>query len=243
MRRLEFSIRGKMRSVNVPEHWREMSESQFKAVCRLGKGLIDDTAFYSEFFGLPTSVVVDIDIFNFYVLNSLLEFTREVEAFGEFLVPKVGGFVCPKPNLRGMSFHQFMTIDTYFTWYLQTDDVRFLDSMCAAMYLLPDEEFASLDIEGRSRAWSVRGESDKYVLLVSWTIIKRWLGKAYPHLFPSGDDDAPKRGSRKISNTWLEIFDTLVQDDLTKIESYKKVDAMDVIRIVNRRIKEQKNKK
>lgn len=59
----------------------------------------------------------------------------------------------------------------------------------------------------------------------------------------AGDDDAHQHGSKKISNTWLEIFDTLVQEDLSKIEAYKKVEAMDVIRIVNRRIKEQKHKK
>ena len=243
MRHLDFSLNGKTVSVNVPEHWHEMSERQFKAVCKISNKDIDDATFYSEFFNIPLVWVNSIDIYYFYVLNSLLGFTRDVEAFSGFLVTKVGDFVSPQPNLNGMSFHQFMTIDTFFTWYLQTNDVKFLDRMCATMYLHEGEDFSTIDIDERVKEWQMMAQSDKSALLISWTIIKKWLSRGYPYLFPKGDDDAHQHGSKKISNTWLEIFDTLVQEDLSKIEAYKKVEAMDVIRIVNRRIKEQKHKK
>lgn len=243
MRHLDFSLNGKTVSVNVPEHWHEMSERQFKAVCKVSNKDIDDATFYSEFFNIPLVWVNSIDIYYFYVLNSLLGFTRDVEAFSRFLVTKVGDFVSPQPNLNGMSFHQFMTIDTFFTWYLQTNDVKFLDRMCATMYLREGEDFSTIDIDERVKEWQMMAQSDKSALLISWTIIKKWLSRGYPYLFPKGDDDVHQHGSKKISNTWLEIFDALVQEDLSKIEAYKKVEAMDVIRIVNRRIKEQKHKK
>lgn len=243
MRKLDFSINSKKVSVDVPEHWHEMSEKQFKAVCRISNKEIDDATFYSEFFSIPVEWVNSIDLYYFYVLNSLLGFTRDVEAFSGFLVAKVGDFVSPQPNLSGMSFHQFMTIDTFFTWYLQTNKDAFLDKMCATMYLLTCDDFSKLDLDARAEVWAKVDKSDKYALLISWTIIKKWLSKGYTYLFPKGDDDAHQHGSKKISNTWLEIFDTLVQEDLSKIEAYKKVEAMDVIRIVNRRIKEQKHKK
>lgn len=242
MRHLDFSIGGKTVSVDVPEHWREMSERQFMAVCKLSGKELDEVTFYSEYFGIPKEWVKSIDIYYFYVLSTLLEVVRQMDAFGDFIIKKIGHFVCPMPNLSGMTFHQFMTVDTFFTWYLQTDNRKFLDRMCAALYLKSGEDFATLDIDERVKEWAPF-ESDKTALLISWTIIKKWLAKAYPYLFPSGTDEVNKHGSRKISNTWLEIFDTLVQEDLGRIDSYKKLEAMDVIRIVNRRIKEQKNRK
>lgn len=240
MKRLEVKFGRKRLGVDVPESWQEMSGEQFVAVCSLADKKCSDAEFYSRFFGFPEDMLKEMDLYYFYVLNSLLGFTLKTQALSVFIIGKIGEWVSPNPMLSGMSFEQFMMIDTFFTWYLQLDDRKFLDRMCAVMYVRDDEEFADIDIEARTEEWSKVGGDVKQALLVNWSLIKRWLSKAYKHLFPEGDGDTVKRGSRRISNTWLEIFDALVADDLTRIEKYKRIDAMDVIRYVNNKIKNQR---
>ena len=257
MRKLEFETGGKRIACAVPERWDEVSAEQLLALAGLDVGSIDGSEFYARYFGIRREVVDGLDLYALFVLNGLVE-QLSVLPDGErhgglrrFLVPSyvLGGrrFVCPADGLSGMSFQQFMTVDTFFTWYLETDERRFLLQMCSCLYLEEGEDFFELQLEERMKVWGrcdtatdrTDGAAVLRSVLMQWGMVKRWLAGAYPFLFPVAVvQQQTVRGGRKVaSNVWLEIFDVLVQDDLTRIDSYRKLACMDVLRILNRRLK------
>lgn len=253
MREVAFVIGKKKVHSFVPESWQELSERQFLAIVGKSCELEEDTEFYAHYFGIPADVVKGMDLYYFYVLNSLLAFTRNSAKMRSFILRQVTlrnamgktfTVQAPEANLDGMSFQQFMMIDTFHTWYLQTKERKFLLSMCSCCYLKEGEDFFSLDMDERLKCWEKCGELEIQSILVQWSLIKGWLSSSYIYLFPKGDgEENGKGGKTKISNTWLEIFDTLVADDLTRIETYKHLHCMDVLRVVNHKIKEQKSQR
>ncbi|MBQ9641522.1 MAG: hypothetical protein IJV06_08170 [Bacteroidaceae bacterium] len=258
MRKLVFEAGRKRFQCDVPERWEEMSSEQFLALVAVDAGTIDGNTFYSRYFGIRPEMVARLDFYLLYVLNSLVDGLPSLKngsagdgfrGMKRFLVPKyrLGKdfvVVSPAECLAGMSFQQLMTVDTFFTWYVQTDERRFLLQMCSCLYLKEDEDFFGLNLDERQRVWEAADGGVLRSVLLQWSFIKRWLSGAYPFLFPGGESQGTVRGGRKVvSNAWLEIFDVLVQDDLTRIDSYRHLACMDVLRILNRRLKNERMKK
>lgn len=250
MKELDFVIGKRKVHSYVPESWVELSERQFWAVVCRSFDAIDDATFYSQYFGIAEDVVEEMDLYYFYVLNSLLSFTRERGKASSFIVHRLKLrdkkkneilVEAPQAKLSGMSFQQFMTIDTYYTWYLQTKNKQYLLQMCSCCYLQPEEDFFQLDPDERVEYWNGCDEMKLNAVMLQWTLIKEWLSSAYSYLFPQGEAVANgKDGKVQVSNAWIEIFDTLVADDLTRVETYKRLECMEVIRIVNYKIRENK---
>lgn len=252
MRELGLVIGKKRVHSCVPESWLEVSERQFLAVVARAYDLMDDAAFYAQFFGFDVGLVSQLDLYSFYVLNGLLSFTKKDDGMQSFILPMLklkdgeGRVFCvvePHARLKGMSFQQFMMVDTFYTWYVQTKKRDYLLSMCACCYLREGEDFFALEMDERLACWRTCEDVLLYAVLVQWSFIKSWLSRSYPHLFVAGEPPHAGRsgGKVKVSNMWIEIFDTLVADDLNRIESYKRLECMDVLRIVNRKIHVQKN--
>lgn len=252
MREIDFVIGKKRVHSYVPESWMEMSERQFLAVIANIYGHLDDAGFYERFFGIPADEVKRMDFYYYYVLNSLLSFTRKMDGVTSFIVRtfqlkerEMGVLTVKAPDakLNGMTFQQFMMADTFYTWYMQTKRRDYLVSMCCCLYLAEGEDFFKVDMDKRKLFWNDCSDETLNAVVVQWSLIKAWLSKAYTHLFPSGGEVTEmkgKNGKVKVTNTWLEIFDTLVADDLSRIESYKRLECMDVLRIVNFKIQERK---
>ncbi len=254
MRKLEFKNGKKVIRRDVPETWEELSVDQFMAITALDAGTIDGSTFYARYFGLRPELVERLDLYFLYVLNSLVDMLpgtastsgKAFRGMRKFLVPsyrlgKGDVVVAPSAGLSGMSFQQFMTVDTFYTWHIQTEERRFLLSMCSCLYLKDDEDFFRLNLSARQQLWDAAGDAVLRSVVVQWSFIKRWLSNSYPFLFPAGGQQGEISGGKKVvSNAWLEIFDVLVQDDLTRIDSYKQLECMDVLRILNRRLRNER---
>lgn len=242
MRKLRVTFNGKDVDVDIPESWREMSEKQFIAACSLADGKVEEYEFYSQYFGIPADGVDALSLYDFYMLNSLMNFMREPAMLNSFKIARVADFIAPLPALASMDFEQFMMVDTFFNWYVQTENDAYLNRMCAALYLMRGEKVSDLNMSDRAKTWELVNTPVKYAIMVNWSMVRMWVANAYPYLFPSGDSEAPrvKNKNPKLSSTWLDIFDALVEDDLSKIASYKRLHCLDVIRIVNRKIKNQR---
>ena len=227
-----------------------MSERQFLAIVGITYDDLSDVQFYVQFFGLDEKVVREMDMYTFYVLNSLLSFTMKTNGMSSFIIHsmklkdskgRVLRVDAPRPKLSGMTFQQFMMVDTFFTWYMQTQNKNYLISMCACCYLNEEDDFFTMDMDERVKLWKECNPTALNAGLVQWTFIKAWLSGAYSSLFPKGnvEEVSKKKGKVKISNAWIEIFDMLVADDLTRINPYKRLECMDVIRIVNGKMEYQ----
>lgn len=232
---------------SVPADWNEMDEKRFNLLVWLADGGISAEDFFSSYFGLPKKVLAKLDMFTVYTLGSLLLSINEKVMMNKFIIPTVklgkNVFVSPTEGLTGMTFQQFISIDTYYTWYIQLKQKEYLVGMAVCMYLKEGEGIQDFDAEERNAIWQQAQDIVLNCLLTNWTFVKCWLAKCYPYLFAGGGSDTTPGKKVKPSNAWSEIMDSLVEDDLTRIESYKKLECMDVIRILNRRIKEQREMK
>lgn len=151
----------------------------------------------------------------------------------------------PESNLAGMCFQQFMVIDTFYGWYLYSNQEEYLNRMIAALYLHRSESFLPSqerlpDIERRASEMAALDKGTRAAIMLNWALIKGWLCKSYPELFPMGDagnlKDKPK------PTRWLDVFDAFVGDNIPSIDNYKAMSCRDAFRLLNRKIKEAKKK-
>ena len=258
-------------TATIPEYYEEMSPSQFIAVVALSKQLITEETFFCRFLGIKPSILARLDPWYLYTITSQLDFLKEIKhGISRILIPSItvppasgwrlfsvsGGsasvFVAPTDKLQSMTFQHFMTVDTFFSWYLYTNRDIYLRQFVAALYMQPHEDFQSHDIEHTSKLIFQGKPREKELceaISCNWALIREWLSASYPFLFPSSSAPSSLQASaeptpqKQRPGSWLELFDSLVGDDFTRILSYQTLPAIDVIRIINRKIKEQKTKK
>lgn len=256
--RFEFREHGnvKYHTANIPETLSEATGQQFTAMLALSQGRIAEEQFFINFFGIPEKLLPLLDLWQLYVLTDQLRDIWRVDKIDHFpiaevLIPrnkekrtKSMRLMAPAAQLKGMTFQQFMTVDKFYQWYVYTGKAQYVLSMVAALYLEEGKPFAELDIQ--SVIARLEDFPDRWLLeglAFNWGMIRTWLSGAYPHLFPSTEAQENHGNTRPIKQrpgSWLNIFDALVGDDLTRIETYKELPCMDVIRILDKRLAEKR---
>lgn len=257
--RLEYREHGSVRYITsqIPESLSEATGQQFTALLALSQGRIAEEPFFINFFGIPEKLLSRLDMWQMYVLTEQLREIWKADKMDHFpiediIVKKEGKakklrLVAPQSQLKGMTFQQFMTVDQLYQWYIYTGKVQYLMAMVAALYIEEGQEFRKTDIgavverlEKSEHRWLCEG------IAFNWSMVRAWLSDAYGSLFPAaieGGEQKTVKAVKQRPGSWLNIFDTLVGDDLTRIDTYKELPCMDVIRILNKRIKEQKSPK
>lgn len=237
--------------VDVPSTYSEMSATQFLAAVRVTQGLIDQAEFIKTYFGLHDMIFAKLDGYQLYKITELVEQIDSSKAsHDDFYIQRLpGDFFAPNAKLNGMSFQQFMVIDTYFGWHIYTDKPAYLDLMIAAMYLRTGESFfpeageTLADVEAHAKRMADLDRGTKMAIMLNWTLIKGWLSHAYGDLFPMGEPDSSKKNTKKQRPTnWLDVFDAFVGDNIPHMDSYKAMPCMDAFRILNKKIKEAKKR-
>lgn len=230
--------------LHVPSAYNEMKQHQFIAVAAIANGLIGEIYFFKRYFGLAESLLVRLDEFQLYQLGETLNFLKTDKPDGKMLLREINGVKAPHDKLAGMSLQQFMTVDTFFSWYKLTKKTSWIEQMACNLFMREGEDFFSEypepDIAYREKLTLFEGwdEELKMATLLQWSLIKVWLSKVYPELFAPGDDSQKEEPSK-----WLDIFDSFVGDEVADMDKYKRMECMDALRIMNRRIKEARNEK
>lgn len=236
----------------IPSTYSEMSPVQFLASIRLSKGWIDEMTFFVQFFGIKKKQLLKLEAYQLYKLAELMDFLKDVRSpYQEFYIESLSGkLLAPPAKLRGVCFQQFMTVDTFFSWYVSTENVEYLNRFVAALYLKGNESYfpekgeKGLDLEGRVKMVAKLPFDLKYSILINWALIKSWLGHSFVHLFPPVEPSENSKGDKvkaKPTN-WLSIFDQFVGDNIADIPSYKALPCMDAFRLLNKRIKDAKKR-
>lgn len=243
------SLISKTIEIEIPERFAEMSAEQFRAVCAIHREEIDESEFLLRFFGIKANLLERLDKFYIFKLTELLQCLADNDGVDKFFIQsvKIGSTVykSPMPKLAGMTLMQFMTVDTFHSWYEYTKKDGFLYKFVASLMLETGMEFGQLDVDEFFQTFEMASrDNDKLYLdlVVNWSLIKSWLCKVYPHLFPTAVDDGKKKKKERPSS-WVEIYDALVGDNLMNLEAYKTLPAMDVLRVMNTRIRDGKKQK
>ena len=178
--------------------------------------------------------------------------------FDRFYLHRISnGLYAPGARLKGMSFEQFMHADTWFAKYLQTGEDEHLNLLVASLYMRKHETFVLppqrnfhffrkrkrlLNIEERVKDIARLDADTRYAVFLNFVMIRTWLSKAFPFLFPVSDEDKKMKGNGK-STAWLDIFDAFVGDDIPDIDSYRALPAATAFRILNKRIRNAQTRK
>ncbi len=245
----------KRRTVTLPETYDELSPQQFRAIVIYSKGWITEIEFFSLFFEIPMDEMTELPPFVAYKLNQTLAFLRNLTPVNKMLIDSVGAIIGkrhlklmpPGPKLSGMTFQQFMTVDTFFAWYIYSSRTEYLYNFITTLYTDPGIPFDAINTDIYRQAILDEPDNTRELMeciVVNWMLIKQWLSKAYPRLFPpmdkQPDSGGSQSGKKPRPSSWLPVFDALVDEDFTRINSYQALPAIDVLRIINRKIDNQK---
>lgn len=259
------------KTVLMPERWDELSPLQFIAAIRLWMGEISESEFLSLTLGL-SSVIWRMDDFQRFTLTREMMWVRNVRRpHNAFIIDRLPGteLYAPGTKLKGCTLQQFMTFDSFYSLYLAhsaqaketvseaaTDA---LNSFIATLYRRNDEFFSIreaqiaigntdgvklVELETHLLLVSKLPQAVKEAVSVNYVLIRSWLSKAYPHLFPEGEDEEPTNAPKAVKPVdWLKVFDAFIGDHIGDIEKFKAMQATDAFRIMNRRIREAKMRK
>lgn len=235
-----------------PDKWEELTPDQMVAVGKLMTDSITDSQCLSVMLGVRKRVVKRLDAYQRYHLGCLLEFLRQQTPHNRFIISNIGLFYAPADNLSDLTFEEFMLADTFFADYIETGNIRNLAVMVACLYRQkpPGHKRMPFD-EDMAEAWADElQQHDRAVLEavgVNYGLVRKWLQKAYPAVFPEApepDPNAPAPTQKKNNKGgWLEVFDALVGDDGVNEDRYKQMRAMNVLRRMNNKIKENRKRK
>lgn len=251
----------------APSHWWEMDQRQFMAVVRSILGKISEEEYYAELFGIPRRLVQHLDQWHVYVLRKQMRWLDQGKAeTSRFFIREICGLLAPEDALGGVTLQQFMTADTFFSQFVDTitDDAPMgsntaLARFVASLYMhrheayfvdrmplrrtlidLPMRQEKVVDLEGNAGNLAENAPSEVlWAVYLNWVMIRNWLSRAFPLLFPEADtDDKGNATQRRVKNAWLNIFDSFVGDDIAHLDNYRRLACTDAFRLMNRRIKE-----
>lgn len=232
------------KKIELPTRWEELSAKQFLIVARNMEKQIDGIEFFRSFFGLSTEELNRLDGFQIFKLSSLIDFILDITTgCNTWLIKSIGKRLAPGAALAGVTLHQWMVADTYFSKYFSLNKEELLNYAIAALYLPKGYGFSGeklVDLDAAAKEVAATDELTKKAIVLNFTLIRCWLSKSYPFLFPTSSTE--NKGTPGATN-WLEIFDSLVDGKLTEIDEYKKVSVIDAFRNMNRRIKEYNDDK
>lgn len=268
MRTIEVVKKGMFRTeqvrLNIPVKWSELSPEQFLLIAESFCKDISDKDFISKLIGYKVNNFPDYFI---YKISECLQFLYSCDAgIDKFFIERLPdtSFHAPGHRLKGMTFEQFMHIDTMFNKYVRNNTDDNLNMFVTHVYIRHDECFVLLD-DYKKHLFSIRKKQllqptknariiakrvdkhIKYAVFLNYILIKHWLSRSFPFLFPEDDKPSSSEKKSKIripSVKWLDIFDSFVGDDIAQMDKYRAMPATTAFRIMNRRIREsQKNKK
>ncbi len=233
---------------DIPTSWSELDADGLQLAAQLWTGSIHRDTLLSRFFGVPLSVVHDLDSYLVYCLTQLTSWMRRLDdAVDNFKIAELPGtaYLAPGPRLGGCTLEQFMVADTHFQRYAISQDPDHLTLFIASLYHARHRRDDGID--AKISAVESQPEAVRQAVFLNFILIRRWLSRSYPYLFPpqtDGDeeDDEPqgKRVKKPRPTDWLAIFDAFMGDDVAFIERYKRMAAIDAFRLMNRRIKQSR---
>lgn len=239
--------------IDIPESWAEMNEKQFLLALKLQQQEIDDVTLISQFFGISKRIISKISDFELYTLISLVEFlVYPKAAINYFIINRIPRtkLLSPAVKLRDITMKRFMLFDTMFFDYLNSKKEEDLLKMVAMLYMREGEDSGTIDIDKRIEyiKKNVDGTSLSAILL-NYIFIRKWLAKAFKHVFSFVEDDNDEHRKVRASAPstpgrpdWIGIVDDFANNDITNLDKYYRMKATDFFRIMNRRISNyQKN--
>jgi len=153
----------------------------------------------------------------------------------------------PRSKLNFMTFGEFIYIDMLYMAYQNTKNIDLLDKFCAVIYRIKRKDFDEKSKDD-PRTELNEGMIDHYasifkgvegivktLILINWTLIRKWIETEYPEIFPKSKEGKPA----DANDGWLKIRDAMAEN-VVQLEQIDKCLLHDVLRKLNSQIIESK---
>ena len=219
----------------VPSNWSELSPDQLFAVAEIYAGTGNEIELLHRLCNVPRRVVRWMDDFQRYCLLDLFEFINKYAPCSTFLIPCLGNLYAPKPKLEGVTFGQFIFIETYYDEWAETEDSASLDKFIASLYLPKDAAFSTAIIKQNTGSLVNLSPVKKLAITINYRLIKEWIRASYPIIFDPGKK---RREQPKADDGWIKLFRSIVGDDIIHEDKYANLPIHTVLAFIQRKIKE-----
>lgn len=237
-----------------PSNWKELNGLQLIAVACLYHGTIKERRLLQVMTGMPKKIIKQLDDFQVYKLIELMEFLQNKRPpFQQFILKQlwVGfkEFVSPGDKLKGVTFGEFIFADTYYSNYAIDSKEEDLNKFVSCFYREKKKgakvAFNENEIEARAQLISKLPIADREAVAMNYGMMREWLERTFIHVFPKVDEESkkPKKKKQASNGSWIDVFDNVVGDDLINEDKYAQLPVMNVLRKMNKAIRENNKKK
>lgn len=239
---IEYKKWGMKRVINtsIPSKCEEMDPKQFIAFAKLTFLMEENPVIKPEILAqmikIPVGVAKNIEPLEQESITSQMDFLWDMRPVSSFLLEKMAGYYPPLPHLEGVTFGQFMYFDSYFSQYAKEKDESNLHKFIAAVYLPKGKPFNHTDIATRAKHFEKVHMAHKQAVVLNYHLIREWLSVKYPLVFPKKKQ--PDNTKSKKQPGWIDVFDAIVGDDIKDSEKYAEKPLHNVLRFINKKIKE-----
>jgi hypothetical protein len=241
---------------NFPSTWDETTPTQLIAIACLLKQTISDVQFISAMTGLSKRIINRLDDYQRFQLIELFDTFHSNRPYNEFIIDKLDCgntiLLAPEPKLKGVTFGQFIFLDTYFANYQESANQTDLNKFIAAAFLPFGQQFAEYIVDA-NHEWV--GKTDiltREAIVINYHLIRDWLSDVYPMVFLKQTEKEKEKkepgnnANKKLSsnsNAWIKVFDGLVGDDIINEDNYANLPLHNVLRFLTSKIKENNKTK
>ncbi|MCY1720155.1 hypothetical protein OU798_07365 [Prolixibacteraceae bacterium Z1-6] len=243
--KLAFSAKGA-----IPESWDETTPKQIVALGCAANNSIGDVAFIAALTGIRKWVIKRLDNYQRFQLSEQLGFLSTSTLHNTFVIKQVTvglvKYYAPKPKLKGMSFGQFIFVDSLFGSYQHEQSADELHRFLAALLLRNRKQFTEDCIEQNAPVMAKLKPDVKEALVINYLLVKKWLVKSYPLVFPEPEETPESKKQEPPTYdpmAWAKIFENLRGDDLAHEEKYSNLPVHTALRYITQRIKENIKRK
>jgi hypothetical protein len=218
----------------IPASWEEITPRQLIAIARNYLSESSDDELLSILCGVRKNTIRKLDAYQLFSLAGELSFLSDYKPFSHFIIHRAGSLQAPKPRLEGMSFGQFMFVDSYYSIWLSSQKDADLNKFIAALYLPEGEVFQSVKMPARENVAASLPLMLKLAISINYRLIREFLSHAYPLIFQKPDAGA----SRNPGDGWVRVFESVVGDDIVNQDRYAELPLHSVLRWITKKVKE-----
>jgi len=229
---------------SLPESWSELTPKQLIAVAKNHSVDANETLLLAALLGIKEKHARRMDDYQRFCIARELKFMQDFKPMYSFIIRAIKGLSAPRPRLEGMSFGQFMYVDTYHEVAVMADDPAQLNKFVACLYLPDGKPFDEKLIQVRAdRVALFLLPEEKTAISLNYRLVKEWICKQYPILFKTPSDDSvaasvaePVEASR--GSDWVKVYESLVGEDIVNQQKYAELPVHTVFRFLTQKLKE-----
>jgi hypothetical protein len=219
---------------SLPGNWDGFSEKQFMVVGDIYERKLSDHQAISRLLEMPLFIAKKLDPFQVFCLMERMDFISEYRPCSRFIILEIAGRRPPGVRLQGMSWGQFMAVDSYFNEHVQDKNQDALYKFIAALYT--NGKFAPEEIQVGAKLIQKQNDLRKcQAIKINYRLVLEWLMGKYPIVFRRQKSDSSKPA---ISPDWVRIHDIVVGDDIANEDRYVERPVHNMLRYISRKIKE-----